>query len=180
MFNQMFKFHRNEVRLIMENNQPWFAAKDVCEVLEIVDYLQAVNALDDDERGRYNIPTPGGQQEMVAVNESGLYHLIFKSRKKVAREFRKWVTSDVLPSIRKYGFFMSTRPKDSEKRQFIERFFPRQVFGSTSQATGYKKLVPVFPHFRSCKIAKANKEYHPDLFSINNQQKQTPDVTAEE
>ena len=175
MFNQMFKFHKNEVRMVIKNNQPWFVAKDVCNVLNIANSRDAISALDDDEKGVANTDTLGGSQDMVCVNESGLYHLIFKSRKKVAREFRKWVTSEILPSIRKYGFFMSTKPSDTEKRLFIESFFPTCKYGVTSDHTGYKKIVPVFPHFRSCRIAKANNNNHPDLFPNNK-----ADVSAEE
>jgi prophage antirepressor-like protein len=165
MFNQMFEFQNNEVRMIIKDNQPWFVAKDVCDVLEIVNSRKALSALDDDEKGVTNSYTLGGSQEMATINESGLYHLIFKSRKKVAKEFRKWVTSEILPSIRKYGFFMSTKPNDTEKRQFIESFFPSCKYGITSDRTGYKKIIPVFPYFRSCKIAKANTNLHPDLFN---------------
>ncbi len=167
MFNRLFQFQENEVRLIVKDNQPWFVAKDVCDILEISTHRRALMRLDDDERGFLLVNTLGGCQEMAAVNESGLYHLIFKSRKKVAKEFRKWVTSEVLPSIRKHGFFISTKPSDSDKRQFIESFFPDFIYGKTSDRTGYKRLIPVLPHFRSCKIAEINSEYQPDLFNNN-------------
>lgn len=86
-----------------EQGNPWFVAKDVCRVLEITDHHQAVSNLEEDERGRCIIPTPSGQQEMLIISESGLYSLIFRSRKPQARAFRKWVTSEVLPAIRRTG-----------------------------------------------------------------------------
>lgn len=165
MFNQIFNFHTKEVRMVVKDNQPWFAGKDVCEVLEIVDHKQALNGLDDDEYGGYSIPTIKGLRKIVCVNESGLYHLIFKSRKKVAKDFRKWVTSEVLPSIRKDGFYMNSgRPEENELRHFIERFFPKAIYGIMSERTGYRKLIPVSPHFRSCKIARININNQLDFF----------------
>jgi len=88
-----------------DNDDPWFVAKDVCRVLAISDHHQAIEKLDEDERGRCIIPTPSGDQEMKTVSESGLYALIFRSRKPEAKAFRKWVTSEVLPAIRKTGRF---------------------------------------------------------------------------
>jgi len=74
-------------------------------VLNIADVSDAVERLDDDEKGRGKIPTPGGDQEMLTINESGLYTLILRSNKPEAKSFRKWVTSEVLPSIRKTGAY---------------------------------------------------------------------------
>ncbi len=107
---QPFFFDGREVRVVQdEQGEPWFVAKDVCGVLGVSDHHQAVERLDEDERGRYTIPTPRGTQEALAVSESGLYALIFTSRKPEARSFRKWVTGTVLPAIRKTGRF-ETRP----------------------------------------------------------------------
>lgn len=92
-----------QVRVIMQNGEPWFVAKDVCSILEIANSRDAVASLDADEKGVATVDTPGGKQEMATVSESGLYALIFKSRKLEAKAFRKWVTSEVLPAIRKTG-----------------------------------------------------------------------------
>lgn len=90
----------------MINNNPWFVAKDVCQILGIANHKDAVSRLDDDERDGVGITDPiGRQQTVTAVSESGLYALIFQSRKPEARKFRKWVTSEVLPSIRKTGMY---------------------------------------------------------------------------
>lgn len=102
-----FSQERMPVRAQIIAGEPWFVAKDVCRILEIAKYRDAVARLDDDERESVLMDTLGGTQQMVAVNESGLYHLIFQSRKPEARKFRKWVTSEVLPSIRRKGFYIA-------------------------------------------------------------------------
>ena len=99
-----FHFESHPVRIhVNEQGEPWWVAKDVCEVLDIKDHHQAIEKLDDDERGRCRIPTPGGLQETKSINESGLYSLILRSDKPAAKPFRRWVTHVVLPSIRKTG-----------------------------------------------------------------------------
>lgn len=105
-----------EIRSSMINNEPVFVAKDVCEVLGIEKYRDAVSRLDEDERGEpVIVDTLGGKQSMATVNESGLYHLVFVSRKPEAKAFRKWVTSEVLPNIRKHGFYMAPEVAMSAK-----------------------------------------------------------------
>lgn len=108
-----FNFHGKEVRTLAINGLPWFVAADVCRVLALGNPSMAVNGnkktgnagLDDDEKGIMINDTPGGQQKILCVNESGLYALIFKSRKAEAKKFKKWVTSEVLPSIRQTGSY---------------------------------------------------------------------------
>ena len=94
-----------QIRGGLIDNEPYFVAKDVCEALSIEKYRDAVARLDDDERGSLVVDTLGGNQEMTALNESGLYSLIMTSRKQEAKEFKKWVTKEVLPSIRKHGIY---------------------------------------------------------------------------
>ena len=96
-----------EVRVIMQNGEPWFVAKDVCEIFEIEKHRDAVSRLSDSQRGSVLVDTLGGKQEMAAINEAGLYRLIFRSRKPEAERFTEWVTSEVLPSIRKHGAYMT-------------------------------------------------------------------------
>jgi prophage antirepressor-like protein len=98
-----FLFDQSPVRAIVQDGEPWFVAKDVCDVLDMGDPSKAVSRIDDDERGTTTVRTPGGPQEALTVNESGVYSLVFTSRKPEARRFRKWVTSEVLPEIRKTG-----------------------------------------------------------------------------
>jgi prophage antirepressor-like protein len=91
------------VRIAEIDNQAWFVAADVCKVLGISKYRDAVARLDDDERGSLVVDTLGGPQKKAAINESGLYSLIFASRKPDAKDFRRWVTHEVLPAIRMTG-----------------------------------------------------------------------------
>jgi prophage antirepressor-like protein len=104
--NSIFTFapSNQTVRVEPINGEPWFVAKDVCDILGISKYRDFIaNNLDKDERVSVHVDTLGGKQEMSAVSESGLYVLIFQSRKPEARAFRKWVTSEVLPTLRKTG-----------------------------------------------------------------------------
>lgn len=104
----VFEFNTQEVRIIDRGGEPWFVAKDLCEVLDIQNIRQNLAKLDDDEKGVCSVYTPGGKQEMVTVSESGMYALVLTSRKPEAKPFRKWVTSEVLPTIRKQGSYSVT------------------------------------------------------------------------
>ena len=102
---KVFTFNENNkpIRVELVDGEPWFVAKDVCDALTIGNSRDAISRLDDDEKGVSVVATPSGEQQMNIVNESGLYNLIFQSRKPEAKKFRKWVTNEVLPSIRKTG-----------------------------------------------------------------------------
>lgn len=100
----IFKFEESfTVRTVIKDNEPWFVAKDVCDVLGLTNSRVAVSPLDEDEKGVSKVYTPSGEQEMCVINESGLYALVIRSNKPNARKFRKWITSEVLPAIRKTG-----------------------------------------------------------------------------
>lgn len=90
-----------EVRTVMRDGEPWFVAADVCRSLEIGNPAMAMRRLDEDEHDSHSIDTPGGKQGMNIVNEAGLYRLVLCSRTKKAYNFKRWITHDVLPSIRK-------------------------------------------------------------------------------
>lgn len=98
-----FNASNQNIRVQMKDGEPWFVAKDVCDALTLENSRKATASLDDDEKGVSPIVTPSGTQQMTIVSESGLYNLIFQSRKAEAKAFRKWVTSEVLPSLRKTG-----------------------------------------------------------------------------
>lgn len=101
-----FSQEKTPIRVKMVNNEPWFVAKDVCKALEICNHKDATSRLDDDERHGVGITDSMGRKQVVtAVSESGLYSLIFQSRKPKAKSFRRWVTGEVLPSIRNKGFY---------------------------------------------------------------------------
>ena len=109
MENMITVFENKEfgaVRTATINGEPWFVANDVCAILEI-DRTQT-RRLDDDEKGVCLIHTLGGDQKMSIVNEFGLYSLILRSRKPEAKAFRRWITHEVIPAIRKYGMYATT------------------------------------------------------------------------
>lgn len=104
---QTFNFNAAELRTLTdENGDPWFVAKDVCDVLGLNNVSQALTRLDDDEKSSItlNDGTPGTPNKAI-VSESGLYSLILASRKPEAHEFKRWVTHEVLPTIRKHGIY---------------------------------------------------------------------------
>jgi len=96
-----------QVRALEKDGQPWFIAKDVCECLEIKNSRDAVSRLDEDEKDVVLTDTPGGNQKLQVVNEYGLYTLILSSRKPEAKKFKRWITHEVIPSIRKHGAYMT-------------------------------------------------------------------------
>ncbi|TCK39673.1 BRO family protein [Paraburkholderia sp. BL8N3] len=101
-----FKFNALTIRLIDgADGEPWFVASDVCAALDIGNTSMALMPLDDDEKGVSSIDTPGGRQEVRTVSESGLYSLVMRSRKPEAKLFKRWITHEVLPSIRKTGAY---------------------------------------------------------------------------
>jgi prophage antirepressor-like protein len=93
------------VRSVAVAGEPWFVARDVCDVLDIKDVSMAVRSLDEDERGTSIVGTRGGAQEMSVVSEAGLYSLILRSRKPEARVVTRWVTHEVMPALRKTGAY---------------------------------------------------------------------------
>lgn len=98
-----------------EDGEPMFVAKDVCSALEVKNSRDALARLDDDEKGVVLIDTPGGEQQMQAVNEAGLYVLVLSSRKPEARAFKRWVTHEVLPALRRDGGYMVARDETPEQ-----------------------------------------------------------------
>lgn len=101
----VFDYDTFPIRTVSDTFGIWFVLRDVCISLGITDDKQVYDRLDDDERGRYKVPTPGGVQEMRCVNEAGLYEVIIRSNSDKAKPFRRWITHDVLPSIRKQGYY---------------------------------------------------------------------------
>ncbi len=114
---QVFHYDDDDAfRVIDVNGEPWFVLSDVCSKIGVTHTGSANRSLDDDEKGVLSMHTPGGMQKISVINESGLYSLILTSRKKEAKRFKKWITSEVLPSIRKTGSYGGRVPA------FIKRF----------------------------------------------------------
>ena len=104
---QVFSYEGNEVRTVQKGSKILWVLKDVCRILGIEKYRDAAARLDDDEREPVLVDTLGGRQEMIAVTESGLYSIILLSRKPEAKKFKRWVTHEVLPTIRKHGAYVT-------------------------------------------------------------------------
>ncbi len=102
-----FTYRENTIRTVTLGEEVWFVAKDVCEVLEIKNSRDALSRLDNDEKGVVLTDTLGGKQELTSINEPGLYSLILGSRKPEAKAFKRWVTHEVLPDIRKHGGYLT-------------------------------------------------------------------------
>lgn len=96
------------VRTVMQNEDPWFVATDIAKILGFKQANDMTKRLDEDEKGRTISPTLRGNQKVQIINESGLYHAIFMSRKDEAKSFRRWVTNDVLPAIRRTGNYTAS------------------------------------------------------------------------
>ena len=96
-----------EIRTVVIDGEPWFVAVDVCRALEIVNSRDALTRIDEDEKGVVLTDTPGGKQEVTTVNEPGLYSLVLGSRKPEAKVFKRWITHEVIPSIRKNGGYIA-------------------------------------------------------------------------
>lgn len=136
--NEMQVFNNSEfgsIRTITVNDEPWFVLKDVCEAFGETNYRRVASRLEDDEKGVSQITTPGGKQNMTIVNESGLYSALFAMQPEKARgvcddyiakrqaqlrQFKRWVTSEVLPSIRKTGGYMIPQDYPSALRALAD------------------------------------------------------------
>jgi len=105
---QIFSYDGKDVRTVEKDGSTWWVLKDVCEILEIGNSRDVTARLDDDEKGVGTIDTLGGNQELTVVSESGLYSVILLSRKPEAKSFKRWITHEVLPSLRKHGAYMTT------------------------------------------------------------------------
>ncbi len=176
--NEIVKLYNNSpVRIVEKDGEPWFVAKDVCNILEIRNNRDALNCLDDDERGVATTDTPSGEQEMGIINEAGLYSLILRSRKPEAKAFKRWVTHEVLPSIRKTGAYLApsvTAPQlktllstleqeiyrriEAENRlarieahaeELARAAIPKTPFGTLSAKTGRPRTRLISPYLRS-------------------------------
>ncbi|ENT4449075.1 BRO family protein [Salmonella enterica] len=117
----IFSFGDKEIRVTDKNGDPWFVAKDVCDVLGISNNRDGISRLDDDEKDVALTDTLGGQQEVAVVSESGMYTLVLRCRDAIKpgtipHSFRKWVTSEVLPAIRKNGIYIKGRKTTVDQR----------------------------------------------------------------
>lgn len=104
---QIFSYNDREVRTVQKDGGTWWVLKDVCDVLGLSDTNKTADRLDVDELTRIKFVSGGQNREMLCINESGLYNVILRSDKPEAKNFKRWVTHEVLPSIRKHGAYMT-------------------------------------------------------------------------
>lgn len=101
----VFEFKTHELRTVLIDGDPWFLAADLCAVLGLANPRSSLALIDEDEKGVHTMDTPGGLQEVVIVNEPGMYSLILRSRKPEAKTFKRWITHEVIPEIRRTGSY---------------------------------------------------------------------------
>ena len=103
-----FEYGGQQVRVIDRDGEPWFVLADLCKVLELARPSRVAMRIADDMKGAHQVSTPGGSQEMTIVNEPGMYEVVIRSDKPEAALFRRWITNEVLPSIRRTGSYSTT------------------------------------------------------------------------
>lgn len=106
----IFQYAGQQVRTVIVDGDPWFVATDVAVILDLGNPRSSLALLDEDEKGVHTVDTLGGAQSVTTINEPGLYSLILRSRKAEAKAFKRWITHDVLPQIRRTGQFGSQVP----------------------------------------------------------------------
>ena len=131
----VFNYKGANVRTIEINGEAWFVAKDVCNLLGLMNPAAVIKALDEDERSRFYL---GRQGEVDIINESGLYALIFRSNKPKAKQFSKWLRSEVLPAIRRTGSYskeleIKRRDLDLRGAQILQSMLDKQLFPMTPE-----------------------------------------------
>lgn len=112
--NQIFNFNGQQVRTVMVEDEPYFVGKDVATILGYVRTADAIRKhVDSEDKGVANLETPSGKQDLIIINEPGLYSLIISSKLPQAKEFKRWVIAEVLPSIRKHGMYATDELLDN-------------------------------------------------------------------
>ena len=181
--NEIVKVYKNSpVRIVEKGGEPWFVAKDVCDILALGNPRSSIALLDEYERGVHSMYTPSGKQEMGIISEAGLYSLILRSRKPEAKAFKRWVTHEVLPSIRKTGAYLSPGMSNEQVKALVATLeeemyrriqaenrlakleahaeelarsaIPATPFGELSQKTGRPRTCLVRNYLRSAQEVK--------------------------
>lgn len=117
---QVFEYNSKEVRTVQRGGEPWWVLTDICGALELKSPHKVAARLDEDEKGRTFFPTLGGEQELTIINEPGLYTVILRSSKPEAKKFKRWITHEVLPSIRKTGSYARYSQQDARLEALTE------------------------------------------------------------
>lgn len=150
----IFNFESDSaIRAIMIDGSPWFFASDVCRAIGIANHRDAVRKLDDDEKGVGSTDTLGGEQESVIISESGLYTLILRCRDAVTPgtipyRFRKWVTGEVLPQIRRTGRYVREELSPADKAQKVVASFMPAILEAMKSEEKQTYHYPLKPNYR--------------------------------
>lgn len=144
------------VRTITKDGNTWFVAKDIANVLGYREAKDMARSLDDDEKGAHIVPTLGGEQEALIISESGLFAVILRSRRKEAKEFRKWVTSVVLPSIRQHGGY--AKGQEGLPETLVANLH-RTIRENAVPALRYYDKLTEHDHWKSKARSKASSEW---------------------
>jgi prophage antirepressor-like protein len=155
----VFTFENQQVRFVGTAEKPEWVAQDVCGVLGIKRTSDAINSFDEDEKGTVIIRTPGGEQQMLTVTEPGLYRLIFKSRKTVAKRFQRWVFHEVLPSIRKTGSYTLRQPELEKLKLELELIRAKQRYQDSAQAILASSSPAMLAYLRGDSLPPVRVEY---------------------
>ncbi len=118
----LYNFEQMPVRIALRDGEPWFLATDLADVLGYNHTPHMLRMLDEDEKGVQIVDTLGGQQQLAVISESGLYFAIVKSRKPEARRFRRWLTGEVLPAIRRTGRYEGPQGATSSVSERIRAY----------------------------------------------------------
>ncbi len=157
-----FNFGENQVRTVMINGEPWFVAKDICTALEHSNTSKAIaDHVHDDDKTNYSLALPGSAPTIV--NESGLYALIFGSRLDKAKAFKKWVTSEVLPAIRKTGTYSVSQPAPTYSHK---DFLPSPAMEAVQIGTMLADVLNLYGTSRTAMISDALKIKAPEYLSL--------------
>ena len=136
---QIYKSEKfGEIRTLNLNGEPWFAAVDVCIALDLSDPTIAVSRLDEDERAKFNL---GRQGDATIVNEPGLYTLVLGSRKPEAKAFKRWITHEVIPSIRKHGAYIFPNTEAVQVTPTIEQYIASARIIATCRADRLRMVI---------------------------------------
>lgn len=161
-----FEFEGHGVRVIERDDAPWFALVDVCAVLEIANSRNAAARLDDDEKALHGTDSLGRGNQLTIINESGLYSLILTSRKEEAKRFKKWVTGDVLPSIRKTGMYVMD---GLERDEDLPTLADGKLFGvRVAKVNAAARMISVVNSIYGPEAARKLYESEPGLPDISN------------
>lgn len=159
-----FNFHNHPVRVVTINGEPWFVAKDVCDVLKLTNSRKAISSLDADEKGVTSSYTLGGKQELSIINESGMYAIVLRTRKAMTKgspehTFRKWVTSEVLPAIRKTGSYSTPTPTSVSNADWT-RYLKALTIPEMATLTGHdeKSVISSLYHATHTEIEHQNQQ----------------------